>query len=166
MNWRVFVHLKPDLVDHHGEAVQKEIKRAKVKGVKKVRAGQAYELSGELAQSDVWRLAERLLSDPVTQEAAVFPEDLGKAPKGVRPIRRTGTAPSGGRLAEVWPRKGVTDPVADTVLLAAKDLGVKGLLSARSGRVYDFFGKSSSADVKIFCEEHLMNPLVQSVEVM
>jgi phosphoribosylformylglycinamidine (FGAM) synthase PurS component len=71
-------------------------------------------------------LADRLLADPVTQTAVVS--------------RRTVARLANGRRAEIWFKKGVADPVADTVRLAAADLGVKGLDGVRSGRVFDFHG--------------------------
>lgn len=153
MNWRILVHLKPSFVDHHGEGVKKEGRLAGLKGLKNVRVGQAYELLGSIGESDARRLADRLLSDPVTQDAALFPADHVARPKG-------------GRLAEIWLKKGVSDPVADTVRLGAKDLGVEGLERVRSGQVFDFLGEVTSPRVKRFCEEHLMNPLVQTVEVL
>jgi phosphoribosylformylglycinamidine (FGAM) synthase PurS component len=97
--------------------------------------------------------SQKAIYDPVTQVASVFPSD------------RVAPAP-GSRLAEVWPKKGVSDPVAGTVVYAAQDLGVAGLSAVRSGQVYDFFGAVSPADVKRFCEEHLMNAMIQSVEVL
>jgi phosphoribosylformylglycinamidine (FGAM) synthase PurS component len=153
MNWRILVHLKPAFVDHHGESVKKEGRLAGLKGLKKVRVGQAYELVGDLDKAMAQGLADRLLADPVTQDAALFPADHVARPKG-------------GRLAEIWLKKGVSDPVADTVRLGAQDLGVTGLGSVRSGQVYDFLGEIRPQAVKRFCEEHLMNALVQSVEVL
>ena len=153
MNWRVLVHTKPAFADHRGRGLAHEWRRAKLKGLKTIRTGQAYELLGDLDQAEAQRLADRLLTDPVTQAASVFPSD------------RVAPAP-GSRLAEVWPKKGVADPVAGTVAYAAQDLGVAGLSAVRSGQVYDFFGAVSPADVKRFCEEHWMNAMIQSVEVL
>ncbi|MBL0058743.1 MAG: phosphoribosylformylglycinamidine synthase subunit PurS [Elusimicrobia bacterium] len=153
MNWRVLVHMKPAFVDHRGEGIKKEWRMARLKGVHHVRVGQAYEISGEIDEANARRLADRLLVDPVTQEAGVFPADHVARPKG-------------GRLAEIWLKKGVSDPVADTVRLAAADLGVQGLAGVRSGQVFDFMGDPTPKAIRQFCEEHLMNALVQSVEVL
>lgn len=153
MNWRILVHMKPSFVDHRGEGVKKEGRLAGLAGVRQVRVGQAYEILGDVDESGARRLADRLLTDPVTQEAAVFPADHVARPQG-------------GRLAEIWLKKGVSDPVADTVRLAAVDLGVKGLDGVRSGQVFDFMGTPAPKAIQQFCEEHLMNPLVQSVEVL
>lgn len=153
MMWRILVHMKPTFVDHRGEGVKKEGRLAGLKGVHHVRVGQAYEMKGEIDEGMARRLADRLLADPVTQEASVFPTDHVVRPKG-------------GRLAEIWLKKGVSDPVADTVRLAALDLGVRGLDSVRSGLVFDFMGKTTSRAIQHFCQEHLMNPLIQSVEVL
>ena len=114
MNWRVLVHMKPAFADHRGEAIRREWRLAGLAGIQKVRVGQAYELAGTLEEKDARLLADRLLADPVTQEASVFPAELVERPRG-------------GRLAEVGPKQGVSDPVADTVRLAALDAGVTGL---------------------------------------
>ncbi|MBK8575257.1 MAG: phosphoribosylformylglycinamidine synthase subunit PurS [Elusimicrobia bacterium] len=153
MNWRILVHMKSTFVDHRGEGIKTEGRLAGLKKVHHVRVGQAYEISGEIDEASARRLAERLLADPVTQDAAVFP--AGHVAR-----------PQGGRLAEIWLKKGVSDPVADTVRLAALDLGVKGLDSVRSGQVFDFMGDPAPKAIQQFCEEHLMNPLIQSVEVL
>lgn len=153
MNWRVLVHTKESFADHHGDGVKKEARLAGVGGVNKARVGQAYELTGSIPEPTVKSLADRLLADPVTQTAVVLPAD--------RPARL-----AKGRRAEIWFKKGVADPVADTVRLAAADLGVKGLDEIRSGRVFDFHGSATPAAIRRFCEDHLMNPLVQTVEVV
>lgn len=153
MIWRVLVHTKGSFTDHHGDLVKIEARLAGVAGVKKARVGQVYELAGSLAESTVKSLADRLLADPVTQTAVVLPaESPARLAQGWR--------------AEIWFKKGVADPVADTVRLAAGDLGVKGLEDVRSGRVFDFVGSVAPGAVRRFCEEHLMNPLVQTVEVV
>jgi hypothetical protein len=47
-------------------------------------------------------------------------------------------------LAEIWFKKGVSDPVADTVRLAASDAGDRyGLEGVRSGQVFDFLGEAT-----------------------
>lgn len=153
MNWRILVHMKSTFVDHRGEGIKKESRLAGLTGIHHVRVGQAYEILGDVDEPGVRRLADRLLADPVTQEASVFPADHVARPKG-------------GRLAEIWLKKGVSDPVADTVRLAAMDLGVKGLEGVRSGQVFDFMGDPAPKEIKQFCEEHLMNALVQTVEVL
>ena len=152
-SWQVVVHHKPGVTDHRGEGIRKECAHAGLKGVKKVRVGQAYELSGTLSDADVRRMAEALLTDPITQEAVIASPDDIRAPKGAR-------------LGEVWPKNGVSDPVADTVRLAAADLGIQGLATVRSGQSYEFFGGASPEALRRFCEEHLMNALIQKVDVL
>jgi phosphoribosylformylglycinamidine (FGAM) synthase PurS component len=149
-SWRVFIRSKPKFTDHRGKSLEKEWRQAGLGPVKKVRAGQAYELAGELSRADVDRLAERLLADPVTQEAEV--------------LEGAATRAAGSLRAQVWPKGGVADPVADTVAMAARDLGFRGLSRVRSGSVYEFWG-ASPKKVESFCEDHLMNKLVQQVEV-
>jgi phosphoribosylformylglycinamidine (FGAM) synthase PurS component len=150
--WRIFVRTKPRFADHRGASLKKEWAAAGLKALKGVRAGQAYALSGVERDAAV-RLAERLLADPVTQDAEIVPADGVKAPKGAR-------------LAQVWPRSGVSDPVAETVRMAAEDLDIAGVSGVRSGQVYEFAGAARPADIRRFCEERLMNSLIQAVEVL
>jgi len=149
--WRVLILNKPKFTDHPGKSLEKEWKHEKLAGAPKIRVGQAYEVAGDLSPSDMAGIAEKLLVDPITQEA-VFPASEKK--NGVK-IQR----------AEVWPKPGVSDPVADTVAIGAKDLGVGGVKSVHSGAVYEFTGKAARKDIKHFCENYLMNPLVQKVEI-
>lgn len=151
--WKVFIRHKPGAVDHRGAEVARECSRAGLKSVKKVHAGQAYELAGSPSEADVRRLADKLLADPVTQDAHV------SAPAAV-------AAPKGARLVQIWPKTGVSDPVGDTVRLAAKDLGVEGFSLVRSGQVFEFHGAAAPKDLLKFCEEHLMNSMVQRAEVL
>lgn len=150
--WRIFVHHKPSFADHRGEGLKKEWRHAGYPVVKKVRAGQAYEISGDLDQGQLEELARKLLADPVTQMASILPSGGVKAPAGVR-------------LAQIWPKPGVSDPVAETVKLGARDLDLSSVRSVRSGAVFEFWG-APAKDVKSFCEGFLMNPLVQKVEVL
>lgn len=150
--WRIFVELKPKFKDHHGEALKKEWRHAGFPPIKSIRTGQAYEISGDLTQAQAERLALQLLTDPITQETHVHAEG------------RNGVDGST-RRAKIWPKAGVADPVADTVTIGAKDLGVAGLERVRTGVVYAFLGKVAPQDVEKFCETYLMNPLVQKVEV-
>lgn len=151
--WKIFVRHKPGVTDHRGAEIARECSRAGLKAVKKVHAGQAYELAGSPSEADVRRLAEKLLADPVTQNAEVASPSAVSAPKGAR-------------LVQIWPKTGVSDPVGDTVRLAAKDLGVEGFTLLRSGHVFEFHGAAPPKDLLRFCEDHLMNAMVQRAEVL
>jgi phosphoribosylformylglycinamidine (FGAM) synthase PurS component len=150
--WKIFVLSKPRFADHRGASLKKEWGAAGLSAVKEVRAGLAYEVSG-VPEAAAQKLAASLLADPITQDARVLPADKVEAPKGAR-------------LAQVWPKGGVADPVADTVRLAARDLKIDGVSSVRSGQVYEFAGAPAPADVRRFCEDRLMNAMVQRVEVL
>ena len=122
--WQVVVTVKSAVKDHHGDALKKECAHAGLKSVKGVRVGQAYELSGTLPEAEARRLADRLLTDPVTQEASI-------------------SAPG-----------------------AVKDVGIRDLVSARSGRAFEFQGTLAADPLRRFCEEHLMNELIQRVDIL
>jgi phosphoribosylformylglycinamidine (FGAM) synthase PurS component len=150
--WEIWVRLKASQTDHAGKNLEQEWRAAGWGTLKRIRTGQAYSLAGDLSEQDARRLAERLLTDGVTQEAAL-------RPSAGRPKSFPGT-----KLVLVWPKDGVADPVGDTVREAAHDLGIEGLRSARSGLAFEFVGAPSSS-VQKFCSEHIFNPLVQRLEI-
>ncbi|HOW27172.1 MAG TPA: phosphoribosylformylglycinamidine synthase subunit PurS [Elusimicrobiota bacterium] len=153
MNWRVFVSLKPRVIDHRGRALEAEWRHAKLPSLDGIGTGQVYELSGSgLSDADVQRLTESLLTDPITQTGEIVYADHRPTRSGVRRVR-------------IWPKPGVSDPPAETVMLGARDLGCDNIERVRTGFAYEFRGPVSRQDVKTFCERYLMNDLVQTMEM-
>lgn len=151
--WRVLLHNKPAFADHYGKDLEREWREAGHAPLKAIRTGQAYFLTGWLTEEDVKRVTEKLLADPVTQEAMVGAvENTEKA--------------LGEKTALVWPKPGVADPVGDTVLMAARDLGMPELKAAMSGAVYHFHGSPPLKAVESFCAAHVYNPLIQRLELL
>ena len=87
-------------------------------GLRGIECHDLYFVAGALSEADCERLRTELLSDPVTQTAAWRP---ARAPK------------AGGPVIEVALRPGVTDPVAEQVVRAARMLGIAGVERAATG---------------------------------
>lgn len=147
--WRVYVQLKPGAVDHAGKSLEREWRHLFGEVPGPVRTGQVYELHGDLTRDGAELLAAKLLADPVTERAVVA----------------EGAVPAVGVRAEIWPKPGVSDPVAETVMIGARDLGLSAVSSAKTGRVFEFTEKPNRERVRVFCEALLMNPLVHAVEL-
>lgn len=152
VTWRVYVLNKPNFTDHHGIALAKEWRHAGYSSSPKVRVGQAYEIAGNLSREEADVLARQLLADPITQQAVILPSTEKSSAPGVT-------------TARIWPKPGVSDPVAQTVSIGAGDLGLKNIAAVRTGTIYEFAGNVSAKDIQSFCESFLMNPLVQQAEV-
>ncbi|MFN8500796.1 phosphoribosylformylglycinamidine synthase subunit PurL [Kouleothrix sp.] len=101
-----------------------------------------YLLDGELADSDVARLARELLHDAVVQQAEWCRlADLAEAAPG----------------AEVAFKPGVTDNEAESVLIGARRLGVGGLRTVRTLRRFPLGAGEPAALAGLY------NPLIQTV---
>src|SRR5258708_15433106 len=107
-----------------------------------------YFIEGELSPADRRRLALELLSDPVTQTAA---------------WRENGATlvPAGSYLLEVALRPGVTDPVAEQIMRAARVLGFGGLRRAATGQRYLLQGALAAGDLHALARRLLANPVIQ-----
>ena len=70
---RVFVHLRPSVLDPAGEAARSATKRLGIDGVTQIRIGKSIELeieaeSKEDAQSKIELMSDRLLANPVIED--------------------------------------------------------------------------------------------------
>ncbi len=157
MIYRVFVRHKKGFADHRGAALKNEWKAAGLPAVKHIQTGHAYEVCGDLSEADVRTLSGQLLADPVTQDYFVCEKDQKKS---------IGNDRDHSLQAQVWLKSGVSDPVADTVRLAAHDLDLPEFDQARSGSFFKFFGAPAPKEVKAFCENYLMNTLIQKLEIV
>ena len=125
--------------DSKNSARRKEVRAAACLGVSAL-----YRLEGPLAPSQINRIAQELLCDPVVEsyELDNFPKSPGEI------------------FVDVWYKAGVMDPAGDSVLKAAKDLGVSSLSRASCGARYVFNG-----NIAHFASKELLNPLIQECKV-
>jgi phosphoribosylformylglycinamidine synthase subunit PurSL len=113
-----------------------------------------YFVEGILSEEDQIKLAERLLSDPITQK--VESGCLGGHDDAVW----SPTDP--GRMLEVTLRAGVTDPVAEQIVRAARVLHIQGVKRASTG--LRFFVKAnnlSESDLDLLARQLLSNAVIQ-----
>ena len=72
------------------------------------------------------------------------------------------TLPAGTRRVEVALRPGVTDPVADETLRAAREMGILGLVSVATGEAFDVEGDGlDDSDLRLLAERLLCNAVIQ-----
>jgi phosphoribosylformylglycinamidine synthase II len=110
-------------------------------------------IEGRLESTDLVALAGRLLSDPVTQQAEW--RDLGEKQAGEE-----------GPVVEVALRAGVTDPVAEQIVRAAREMHIKGVKRASTG--LRFLVKKpdvSAAELHLLAKRLLANPVIQRYEL-
>ena len=83
---RVFVHLRPSVLDSAGEATRSATKRLGIDGVTQLRIGKSIELEIEAtnkddARSKIELMSDRLLANPVIEDWILEFKDEKKAPE-------------------------------------------------------------------------------------
>ncbi len=141
---RVEVRPKPGQSDPQGAAACREAESAGGAAPSRIDFASVYLIQGDLDEQHLQRVADELLTDPVTQDAAV-----GSTPA------------SGDALIEVHPLPGVTDPDAEPVELAIRAmLGVN--TEVRTGRRYDLHGVDP-AGARTIAQRSLANPVIHAI---
>lgn len=133
--------------DRRGTALLKDITDLNLPGPTSARVIDVYWLKGDIGRPAIENLAREALTDPVTE---VFSID--------DPTENT----TSDRATLVAHNAGVTDPIEETILKAASDLGIK-LEAARTGRLYILGGRFGTATLNIITNQRLLNPIVQHV---
>ena len=114
---------------------------------------QLYCLTGNLSPHDIDQLITQLLTDSVVQEAKSTINTAGI----------TGTPETSTKLhtIDVFLLPGVTDTLAESVIVGAQILGITGLEQVVTGRRYMLDSRLSEADVRAIAEALLYNPVIQ-----
>ena len=130
----------------------KDIGDLGIGGVTGARVVDIYWLDADLADENLDLIGKAVLFDPVTQEYRVFngPEGQVHAGKGTHTI-------------EVAYNPGVADPVEETVMLAVRDLGIRGVKMVKTTRRYLLQGRLSSKELDPISARLLVNPIIQHV---
>lgn len=146
---RVEVRAKPGQRDPRGEAVRRQAEALGLPRPTRAEHAAVYLIEGAVDAALVGRIAGELLADPVTQSATVV---------------AAGTAAPGPRadaLVEVHPLPGVTDPAAESVELAVRELfGAQ--VRVRTGDRFDLTGLDARS-ARTLGERALANPVIQGI---
>jgi len=103
---------------------------------------------GTIAPKELSLLGRFLFCDPVVEACSWSPTGI--------------PSPAGSRRIEVALRPGVTDPVADETLRAARELGIAGIESISTGFAFDVEGDDlSDDDLRLLAERLLCNAVIQ-----
>ena len=116
------------------------------------RTAQLYHLTGNLTPEQLSQLNQQLLLDTVVQEAATTN------------INDSQVTPSSkeGHIVDVFFHAGVTDTLAESVLLGGRMIGVEGLEHVETGRRYILDRRLSEDEVCTIAQALLYNPVIQT----
>ncbi len=147
------VRNKTRVTDVFGYMIKKDIMETGIQEIEEVLTSSLYRLKGVCCHRELIRIAEEILIDAVAQD--YFLDNSG--------IRKRG---AGYNVIDVFYKEGVTDTVAETVMTAVKDAGIKNLFSASTGKRYYLKGRLNRQDIETICMKVLVNPLIQNYSVV
>ena len=155
--WRFEVFNRAGAADVHGSSVLEDIRELGIGSVEAVQSAKVFLIEADPStalgtgfdEAFAKRLGAELLTDPVCEEYYIGrsgpPAGLAKA-----------------TLIEVHLKSGVTDPVAESVMAAMADMGVKAN-NVRTARKYVLLGKITSSQVDTIAKKILANDCIEDV---
>jgi phosphoribosylformylglycinamidine synthase II len=147
--WRFEVFNRTGFTDVHGNSVLEDIKELGISSVEAVQSAKVFLIEADFDEAFAKRLAKELLADPVCEQYYIGrsgpPAGLAKA-----------------TLIEVHLKSGVTDPVAESVMAALTDMGVKAN-NVRTARKYVLLGNIKSDKVETIAKKILANDCIEVV---
>lgn len=133
--------------DPQGENLRAEMVRSLgIEGVARIRTAKVYRFEG-ITEGEADYLARALLCEDIYQEYTLN-----------RPL-----IVDADWLVEVAYKPGVMNPEAASLVKAARDLGITGLVAADSSHEYAFYGMLSFEERRLVLDRLLVNPTVQRV---
>lgn len=154
MAWLVRVGYKDEKLDPLGRLAKNDALDLGISGVKSVRSMPTYVIEGDVSQSEVKRVCNELLADPIIQQYWI---EMGNG--------ETKLSLNFDWMVEVYFKPGVADPVAESVKEGIKVLGIKGVKEVKTGITYLLSGGLSSKDVETICNKCLANPIIQIYKI-
>jgi phosphoribosylformylglycinamidine synthase subunit PurSL len=149
---RIEVTLKNGLPDTRGQGLVKDIYDLGITSVSSASVIDVYWLDANLYTTELETICQSLLADPVIQE---YHHWTG--------TELVGSTWQGKYRVEVAYNAGVTDPVEGTVMKAVQDLGIKGINTVKTGKLYLFEGSLKPGELETISQRLLVNPIIQHV---
>jgi len=145
--WRFEVFNRSDFSDVQGTSVLEDIRELGISSVQVVQSAKVFLIEADFDKDFAKRLAQELLADPVCEEYYIGrsgpPAGLAKA-----------------TLIEVHLKSGVTDPVAESVMAALDDMGVKAD-NVRTARKYVLLGEITQRQTDTIAKKILSNDCIE-----
>lgn len=147
--WRFEVFNKPAFTDIHGNSVLESIKELGINSLEAVQSARVFLIEADLDDSFAKRIAAELLAEPVCEQFFI---GRSKAPAGLAKAT----------LIEVHLKSGVTDPVAESVVTAINDMGLK-VRNVRTARKYVLLGELTQNQIETITKKVLANDCIEDV---
>ena len=149
MLYRVEIKEKDGFYDTVGESVKKDISDLGFKNkIKEVKFVYVYLIEANFPESDIRRICEELLIDPVTQDYC---------------YRGSVSNEEEYKVVEIAYNPGVMDPVEDSAKKAIKDLGIEGVRAVKTSKKYLIRGNLSKKEILSISAKLLFNKVIQHI---
>ncbi len=149
--WRFEVFSREGFPDVHAQSVLEDITELGLSMVQAVQSAKVFLIEADFDKDFAERVAKELLTDPVCEEYYI---GRSGAPAGLAKAT----------LIEVHLKSGVTDPVAESVMAAVADMGVKAD-HVRTARKYVLLGEISQSQIDIIAKRILANDCIEDCVV-
>jgi phosphoribosylformylglycinamidine synthase len=149
--WRFEVFSREGFPDVHAQSVLEDITELGLSMVQAVQSAKVFLIEADFDKDFAERVARELLTDPVCEEYYI---GRSSAPAGLAKAT----------LIEVHLKSGVTDPVAESVMAAVADMGVKAD-HVRTARKYVLLGEISQSQIDIIAKRILANDCIEDCVV-
>ena len=145
------MRIKPGFTDARAESLKRDILDLGLSGVDQVTVVDVYCLEGKTDQSDMVRICQELLTDPVVEEYQTYP--LASRQREETDVHSV----------EVAYNPGVMDPVEYSLSKAILDLGINTVHAVSTRKKYLFKGNLSENDIQSITNKLLVNSIIQHV---
>ncbi|MHC4431228.1 MAG: phosphoribosylformylglycinamidine synthase subunit PurL [Planctomycetota bacterium] len=145
--WRFEVYSRSGFSDVHGQSVLEEIKELGISLVQAVQSAKVFLIEADFDEDFARRVARGLLADPVCEEYYI---GRSGPPAGLAKVT----------LIEVHLKSGVTDPVAESVMAAVADMGVK-VEHVRTARKYVLLGEIRQEEIETIAKKIISNDCIE-----
>lgn len=146
---KIEIGLKSGFYDAFSESLLNDIHDLGLADVSRVVANHVYYLAGDLSASEISRVSEKLLADPITQNFVVNAPLAEKA--------------GFDWIVEITYNPGVMDPVEESAKKGISDLGLNQVKQVKTATIYYIKGKLSTEQKELVVEKILSNKLIQHV---
>jgi len=145
--WRFEVFNKPAFADVHGDSILESIRELGISSLEAVQSARVFLIEADFDEAFAKKVAQELLTDPVCEQFFI---GRSKAPAGLAKAT----------LIEIHLKSGVTDPVAESVVTAIADMGVKAG-NVRTARKYILLGEISQSQIETVTKKVLANDCIE-----
>ncbi len=151
----VEICLKSNLPDARGLGLVRDIHDLGITAVSQVNVVDIYWLDAELTPEELNSICRGLLADPAIQEYQFFTFSARTKASNSEGSKQLHTI-------EVAYNAGVTDPVENSIIKAARDLGIS-IRAVKTAKRYLIQGLLNEDQLEAICNRLLVNPIIQHV---